>query len=39
MTKQFADHHIKLRIFPTEWKIANVVPIDERDNKQDVKNY
>ena len=26
-------------IFPTEWKMANVLPIHEQDNKQNVKNY
>ena len=26
-------------IFPTKWKMANLVPIYKRDNKQNVKNY
>ena len=26
-------------IFPTKWKMGNVVPIYKRDNKQNVKNY
>ena len=26
-------------IFPTEWKKANVVPIHERDDKQNIKHY
>ena len=30
---------IKSGIFPTEWKMANVVPIHKRDDKQNVKNY
>ena len=30
---------IESGIFPTEWKMANVVPIHKRDDKQNVKNY
>ena len=30
---------IESRIFPTEWKMANVVPIHKRDDKQNVKSY
>ena len=30
---------IESGIFPPEWKKANVVPIHERDDKQNVKNY
>ena len=30
---------IESGIFPTEWKMANVVPINKQDNKQNVKNY
>jgi len=26
-------------IFPTEWKMANVVPVFKKDDKQNVKNY
>ena len=26
-------------IFPSEWKMANVVPVYKKDNKQNVKNY
>ena len=26
-------------IFPTEWKMANVIPIHKREDKQNVKNY
>ena len=26
-------------IFPTEWKLGNVVPIHKRDEKQNVQNY
>ena len=31
--------YIKLGIFRTEWKMANMVPIHKRDHKQNVKNY
>ena len=30
---------IELGIFPTKWKMTNMVPIHKRDDKQDVKNY
>ena len=30
---------IESEIFPTKWKMANVVPIHKRDDKQNVKNY
>ena len=30
---------IESGIFPNEWKMANVVPIHKRDDKQNVKNY
>ena len=30
---------IKLGIFPTEWKMANMVPIHKRDDKKNAKNY
>ena len=30
---------IESGIFPTEWKMANVVPIHKQDDKQNVKNY
>ena len=30
---------IELGIFPTEWKMASVVPICKRDDKHTVKNY
>ena len=30
---------IESGIFPTEWKMTNVVPIHKRDDKQNVKNY
>ena len=30
---------IESGIFPTEWKMANVVPIHKRDDKQNVKNH
>ena len=30
---------IESGIFSTEWRMANVVPIHKRDDKQDVKNY
>jgi len=26
-------------IFPAEWKMANVVPVYKKDDKQNVKNY
>ena len=26
-------------IFPTEWKMANMIPIHKREDKQNVKNY
>ena len=31
--------YIESRIFPTEWKKANGVPIHKRDDKQNVKIY
>ena len=31
--------YIKLGIFRTEWKMANMVPIHKQDHKQNVKNY
>ena len=30
---------IESGIFPNEWKMANVVPIHKRDDKQNVKHY
>ena len=27
------------RIFPTKWKMVNVVPIYKQDDKQNVENY
>ena len=30
---------IKSGIFPTEWKMANMVLVYKRDDKQNVKNY
>ena len=26
-------------IFPTKWKMANVIPIHKREDKQNAKNY
>ena len=31
--------YIESGIFPTEWRMANVVPIHKEDDKQNVKNY
>ena len=31
--------YIESGTFPSEWKMANVVPIHKRDDKQNVKNY
>ena len=46
VTKQFAkplhfifSSCIESGIFPTEWKMASVVPIHKRHDKQNVKNY
>ena len=43
VTKQNANHYIcffpVLGIFATKWKMANVVSIHKRDNKQNDKNY
>ena len=30
---------IESGIFPTKWKMANVVPVHKRDDKQYLKNY
>ena len=30
---------IETGIFITEWKMTNVVPVQKRDDKQNVKNY
>ena len=30
---------MELGIFPAEWKMANVVPVYKKDDKQNVKNY
>ena len=30
---------IESGIFPTEWKMANMVPVHKRDHKHNVKNY
>ena len=35
----FFSSCIESGIFPTEWKMANVVPIHKRHDKQNVKNY
>ena len=31
--------YIESGIFPTEWKMTNLVPIHKQDDKQNVKNY
>ena len=28
-----------MEIFPTEWKMTNVVPIHKRDERKNIKNY
>ena len=28
-----------LGVFPSSWKIANVVPIHKKDDRQQIKNY
>ena len=30
---------MKPGIFPTEWKMADMVPINKKDDKQSVKNH
>ena len=46
VTNQYANHYISFsfscimsRIFPTKWKMVNVVPIYKQDDKQNVENY
>ena len=44
VTKQYSNQYIfssciESGIFLTKWKMANVVPIHKRDDKQNIKDY